>query len=665
MRSPQRRYREAIVRVKSPSGSNRRLGRFLPTAVMLLVGHLLVLSSAAAQAPLVHDSLSVDSIRFDEAPLPGGAADVFRFLFSGVPQWIQISGFIVGIIAALLAFWFTWRKRREAWSWLVSRSAGFQIALVAGLVAVVTASAAAGAWSWDYMMHDNDFCSSCHVMKGAFSRFGVSEHQKLECHSCHRQSIFASSKELYYWVLDRPEKIPPHAPVPDKICGECHAQQPADSAWKRISATAGHRVHFESDSSALKDLSCLSCHAKEIHAFKAVDLSCTTSGCHSETKVQLGGMANQTGLHCITCHDFGRPVSELVAIDSSRTALVPARQECLSCHTMASMLSELDLDKDPHKATCGTCHNPHTQEVSAGAYGSCTTAGCHSSPDTLTAFHRGLQNHKLDQCGACHKPHSWKTESTNCIDCHANIFRRGPIPIRRVPGAPTAQSREPPDARRIGGPSDEDPWYSDRLADLLQPRRLRGDTLFDHNRHKAVQCTACHSTTRSHGAVSVTSASDCQSCHHAADKRAGACAACHTSGELAGTMTVPVQFQITGSERITQRELPFDHPRHAGLACAGCHTEGIDQRVTATCASCHTNHHRADATCSSCHGDAKAVHDMNAHVPCASCHRKEGTADFPPSRAVCLACHAAQASHKPQGNCATCHLTSWASEKAS
>jgi hypothetical protein len=607
---------------------------------------------AAAQAPLIHDSLAVDSIRFDEAPLPGGAANVFRFLFSTVPQWIQITGFIIGILCALVVLWFAWGRRRAWWAWIVSRPTGFKIALGAGILAAVTASAAAGAWSWNYMMHENEFCSSCHVMKGAFSRFGVSEHQKLECHSCHRQSIFASSRELYYWVLDRPEKIPPHAPVPNQICAECHAQQNADSTWKRISATAGHRVHFNSDSLSLKGLQCVDCHAREIHAFKAVDLSCTTGGCHSTITVKLGGMANQSGLHCITCHDFGTPVSELVAIDSSsRKALVPAREECTSCHAMAAMLSDRELDKDPHKATCGTCHNPHAQEVSTGAYGSCATAGCHSSPDTLTAFHRGLPNHVIDQCGSCHKPHSWKVKGNSCLDCHSNIFRRGAVPIRRQ-RSPAARPE-----RRTSGPSDSEPWNGEHFIDLPTPS-VR-DTVFDHNRHKAVQCTSCHNTSRSHGALTVRSPADCQSCHHAADKRAGECAACHTTAELVGTRRVPSQIRVTGREGIEERDLPFDHPRHRGVACSGCHAPEGDQPVTTTCASCHTNHHRGDATCGSCHVDAKSRHDSRAHAPCGTCHTGSGVDKLPATRAVCLSCHMAQADHKPRGDCTSCHLTTW------
>lgn len=638
------------------SARRERWRVILSTAVAFAATTILAPLNVGAQVPRIHDSLSVDSIRFDQAPLPGGAASVFRFLFSTVPQWIQISGFFVGIVVASVVLWFSWSRRRQAWAWVTTRSLGVRIALGAALFAATTASAATGAWTWNYMMHENDFCSSCHVMKGAFSRFGVSEHQKLECHACHRQSIFASSKELYYWVLDRPEKIPPHAPVPNRICAECHVQQTADSTWKRISATAGHRVHFSSDSLSLKGLQCVDCHAREIHAFKAVDLSCTTGGCHATTTVKLGGMANQTGLHCITCHDFGRPVSDLVAIDSSsRRALVPARQECTSCHTMSTMLADQELDKDPHKATCGTCHNPHEQDVSVGAYGSCATAGCHASPDTLTVFHRGLPTHTLDQCGSCHRPHSWKPKGTTCLECHQDIFRRAPQAVRRTSSTPPELLEQ----RRVGGPSAEmstepaAPLHAGLIAAVPE------DTLFDHNRHKSVACTSCHTNARTHGALTVTRPADCQECHHAADNRAGECAACHTSAELAGTRRISTTFQISGRTHQPVRDLPFDHPRHTALTCESCHTAGQERGVGRSCASCHVNHHRADATCSTCHGDARSVHDRTAHAPCASCHTQEGASRFPPSRAVCLACHTAQQNHKPNGDCAACHRTSW------
>ena len=626
----------------------------------------------AQSAAQIHDSASADSIRFDQAPLPGGAAALFRFLFSEVPQWIQIGGVIVGAIVAVVGGTLAWRRRRETFTWLVTRSRGAQIALGATPVLTLGVAGGAGAWSWDFMMQDNDFCSSCHVMKGAFNRFRVSEHDKLECHACHQQSIFASAQELYYWVLDRPEKIPEHAPVPNRICGECHEQTQADSAWKRVIATAGHAVHFKSDSSALKNLMCVDCHAKDVHAFKATDLSCKSSGCHEDIKVRLGAMADQSGLHCVTCHDFGRPVSEVVAIDSTRKALVPARQECFSCHEMRAKLAERDLDKDPHQATCGTCHNPHDQAKAGKAFDTCASAGCHSSPDTLSAFHRGIGQHALDQCGSCHKPHSWKVESTRCQDCHRDIYRRGPIPLRRADTeAPAAEGA--PDDPPFGAPRRGPRVLEARSAfgghapvgARAVDARVARDTVFDHARHRKVECTSCHSTSRAHGTVSIKAPADCASCHHAADARAGTCEACHARGELPPTIAVPTAIRVTGKAQASTRTLSFDHGQHAPVLCGRCHANDASQRVTTTCAECHENHHRATANCASCHADARATHTRGTHVTCGTCHTGAGTGKLPPTRAVCLACHSAQREHKPGGDCAACHLAGWTPEPSS
>ena len=638
-----------------------RLSAVVASAASLVVPWAHALAQAT---PRVHDSTSADSIRFDKAPLPGGAAAISRFLFSEVPQWIQIGGVIVGAIVAIVVATVIWRRRRDLITWLVTRSRGAKIALGASTVLTLGIAGGAGAWSWNFMMHDNDFCSSCHVMKGAFNRFRVSEHDKLECHACHQQSIFASSKELYYWVLDRPEKIPKHAPVPNRVCGECHEQQQADSTWKRIIATAGHSVHFKSDSAALKNLMCVDCHAKDVHAFKATDLSCKSSGCHEQTKVRLGAMADQSGLHCVTCHDFGRSVSEVVPIDSGRKALVPARQECFSCHEMRAKLAERGLDKDPHQATCGTCHNPHDQTKAGKAFESCATAGCHSSPDTLTAFHRGLGQHRLDQCGACHKPHSWKVESTRCQDCHRDIYRRGPIPLKRADtdaSAPPAPAPDdPPFSGGHRGPSVG--WRGERAVPLATNAvRATSDTVFDHARHQKVACTSCHSTARAHGTVSIKAPADCSSCHHARDARAGTCVTCHTREELPAKISVSTAVRVTGKPALT-RSLDFEHARHTQLDCAKCHASDAPERVTTTCAECHTDHHRPTATCASCHQEARTTHTRATHVSCGSCHAGAGTATLPPTRAVCLACHAAQRDHKPNGDCAACHRAGWKPE---
>ena len=197
-------------------------------------------SVTSAPVTGVHGALSADSVRMDQSPLPGGVANIFRFLFSGVPQWVQIAGIVIGAIVGLTLVTLAWTRRARILDWLGRRSSSYKLALGVGAGTTLLAAGLAGGWTYHYMMQENDFCSSCHVMKSAFGRFQKSEHSKLQCHSCHQQSLIASSKELYYWVMERPDKIPEHSKVPDKICAECHITQKRDSVWQFISATAGH-----------------------------------------------------------------------------------------------------------------------------------------------------------------------------------------------------------------------------------------------------------------------------------------------------------------------------------------------------------------------------------------------------------------------------------------
>ena len=172
--------------------------------------------------------------------------------------------------------------------------------MAAAAAVLVIGAAGFGTVSWNYMQHDNAFCTGCHIMKGPFQRFTGSKHDSLSCHACHQQSIFASARQLYLWVADRPQQISMHAKVPTRVCAGCHVQGDKEKEkWKRIATTAGHRVHLESDSSALRNVQCTTCHGLEVHRFVPVDSTCGQSGCHISTEIRLGKMAGQTGFHCI------------------------------------------------------------------------------------------------------------------------------------------------------------------------------------------------------------------------------------------------------------------------------------------------------------------------------------------------------------------------------
>jgi len=661
---------------------------------------LVWLQTSAGASSAVHMQAPTDSIRMDQSPLPGGVASLFRFLFSGVPQWVQIGGVVLGVIGGIVGAVLIWRHRAAIAAWFGAKSHGFKVALGAGVATTLLVVGLAGGWSYNYMMHENDFCSSCHVMSTAFGKFQSSEHSKLECHACHQQTIFASAMELYYWVMDRPEKIPAHSPVPDRICGECHITPARDSVWKYISATAGHQVHMNSDSAALREVMCVSCHAKEVHSFAPTDLSCKQSGCHDKVTVRLGRMADQTSLHCATCHEFARPVSDSIPRDSVRRELVPFKPQCFTCHEMREALARSGLDRDPHRAQCGDCHNPHTQERAAGAIKSCATSTCHANADTLTAFHRGLGQHALDQCTSCHVAHTWKVESTDCITCHRTIFQDRPS--ARVPRRITSSSRPRSvvevavapgaPARRTGGPSDDalevgappgdelaaataartylthaptaaaSPSWTEPVDTLRAGQQAPGQEkprlAFQHSRHRRLPCTTCHNSDRRHGEVVVRSQASCQGCHHASDQRAGSCAACHQESELT-PRHIAVRVHATPRTIDVVRELTFEHARHAATPCGECHTDNAAKPVERSCTSCHDSHHVAARDCSACHQSPKAAHQRLAHDGCATCHTNAAVSALPPARSLCLTCHVEQLAHYAARDCVTCHRVSW------
>lgn len=582
----------------------------------------------------VHDDpmrTDLDSVSLANPPVPDPIAQVFQFLFNDVPQWVQIGGVVLAAVLALAVVVLLWRHRAQISGWLRTRSRVAKIALASmvGLIAMTVVGA--GAATWNYMQHDNDFCVGCHVMTPAFERFQRSEHRRLECHDCHQQSIWASAMELYAWVLHRPEQIPPHARVPDAICAECHIQDRPDSAWQRISATAGHRIHLESDSSALSRIQCVTCHGAAVHEFAAADSTCGQSACHQSTPIRLAGMRGQTSLHCATCHQFIAPVNEQAALDTARALIVPAEGQCLGCHEMQARMPSFHPEAEPHRAVCGTCHNPHEQETPEAAFETCAASGCHARADTITVFHRGIRAAALADCGSCHKAHTWHAEAGSCLGCHADVFSGT--------GVRTAATERHGAEAGLGFVS---------------------ELPMSHRRHRELECTACHSAGGDrHGQLTVRTTADCQQCHHTPTRAATGCTSCHQPGEIGGVRQVTTTLQVAANVRRV-RPLPFRHAEHDAIRCEGCHAPSPSMAPTTTCTSCHAPHHEATASCRSCHATStRAVHTRQAHLGCVGCHDAAKVASLRPTREVCLSCHVDMNEHNPGRECTQCHQVAW------
>ncbi len=644
--------------------------------------------SSAGQPP---DSVVVKS------PLPGGVAAVTRFLLTTVPQWVQLAGLVLAVIVAGVVVWWLVRHRAAIRVWLTSRTRGVKWALGIGAGVLLAAMAGFGTATWNYTQHSNDFCTSCHVMHPAYGKFASTEnkHGQLSCHACHTQSVFASAWQLYFWLKERPDEIGAHATVENRVCETCHVT--SDTAkWQRIRATAGHRVHLESDSSALKDLKCVTCHGVEVHRFQPARATCGQSGCHkeSETRIVLDKMKDQTIRHCTVCHEFTAQVPALATTDSARGTLVPGGAQCFGCHDMKKALPDFDPAKDPHGGKCGTCHNPHTQETPAEAAKSCTTAACHGNWRNVP-FHVGATHRKAaTQCLTCHVPHQAKVDASDCTGCHNSVRSRTklrpPLPfdttkaLRRASTAPASAAPgstlllEAVDAylsrSRTTGPSADDapaPMPSGSAepvephgavaAPASLPPPATADT-FSHTRHAKIACLVCHQTTSAKSRLTFQPPRGCNICHHqqAASAR---CASCHQPQELATPRKVTVTVAIPGHAP-APRPVDFLHARHSDRKCVECHTASVTlapAAAIAQCKSCHDEHHEAGSTCSSCHtlADPKAGHATLevAHQRCDACHTPTTVAQLTPTRTFCSTCHAAKAAkHYDQKECTACHF---------
>jgi nitrate/TMAO reductase-like tetraheme cytochrome c subunit len=631
------------------------------------------------------------------SPLPGGVAQVVRFLLNTVPQWVQVGGVVVGIILVAFVVWFLFLHRVAIRSWLASRSGGVKLALAAAAVVLIAGTAAMGTVTWNYTQHSNEFCVGCHVMNPAFQRFGdtKNKHGKLSCHDCHQQSLFASGRQLYLWVAERPEKIGKHAKVPNKVCETCHVTGDTAS-WQRIASTAGHRAHLESDSSALKNLQCVTCHGVELHRFLPVSQTCGQSGCHkpSETNIVLGKMAEQTDFHCTSCHRFTADVPALATRDSARGTLVPGKAECLGCHKMQKVLADFDEAKDPHGGKCGTCHNPHVQKTAAAAVTSCTTAGCHANWRD-EPFHVGAAHKQIaPRCLTCHVPHSAKVDASNCEGCHSSVRARGklrpPLPfdttkaLRRVgaTAAPGPSDATYADSRhsvamasiRNGGPSagpsddamlfgmdDVSPAANYAGARLSRAPPAIADS-FPHARHAKLACLVCHTTGTGVGLLTFKPPRGCAICHHQAPTPGG-CATCHKTNEYMAVKHTTMSVTVPGHDT-KPRPVDFFHAVHKKRTCLECHTTPVTLALSAAqaqCKDCHTDHHAVGRNCSACHtiAEPKLAHRTleAAHQRCDACHTATTIAELTPTRSFCSTCHAAKAKgHYEQKECSVCHF---------
>jgi len=664
-------------------------------APILWSGAFAAMTQIPSQDSIVQaqDSLSqhfVDSVVV-KSPLPDPLVPFVQWIFQR-PGWVMAGGIVLGAIAALAVLAFAWPRRRALWTWLVTRERGVKLAMAGAVGAVLLLMVGTGVKAYDFMMHDNDFCAGCHIFvpsgqlfvrpdTGTYLLVNKQEgkHDTLSCHACHPFELKAQTKELFYWITARPEKIPPHGKVPRDICEQCHVTGKAKDTWKRVTTTAGHRSHLDSDSSALKDVECLTCHARTAHRFQPADTTCAQQGCHfsDSIKIRLGRMnsrfdpgkplPNEEQLYCNSCHQFTAD-AQFLAPDSALALLRPASRQCFKCHEMRVLLATYDPAREPHGGGCGMCHNPHTDVKPSDALTSCTDAQCHATWREVD-FHTGAAHRKSAQrCQTCHEPHAARVDASDCVGCHKWVRYgpgsrlRPPLPFDTTQALKQTSSREPPRglvepgrARGQGGAPPEDDPPESRTDVSVSP----SDT-FPHDRHKRLACLTCHDL-RSRERLTFEAPRGCQICHHQRPAQAD-CSKCHQPSEL--PTAVPEQMAVAVPKHDPRRRtVQFPHAAHDTLACTGCHVTQVTLAPAdsvRTCVGCHAEHHADGRSCATCHRSAatREAHKrpVKAHVACAACHTEATVARLVPSRSFCLACHEPQQDHYEPEECSACHF---------
>ncbi len=283
--------------------------------------------------------------------------------------------------------WFTFRVRRF-WYWVCKKPKKITIPITVVILAIISFGGYQFIHFYDYMEDDPSFCLSCHIMEESWDRWATSEHRDVGCHSCHNQSLLASTKLLVDFAFGNFERVEKHAVVPDDACERCH-ESGENPRWLQVEATSGHKQHAEE-----QNIACIKCHSITLHRFRAPGPICNI--CHEEKHVEMEGMAS---MHCITCHQY------LVEEEQ----LLPLRSGCLDCH---QALTELGIDwpaDAPMQYPCGDCHQPHQQ---AETLVDCLS--CH----TVEGMHL-MGAHSASSCMTCHEPHHWPvTQRETCFTCH-------------------------------------------------------------------------------------------------------------------------------------------------------------------------------------------------------------------------------------------------------
>jgi hypothetical protein len=473
-------------------------------------------------------------------------------------------------------------KRLKGWAWRHRK-----VLLI--LTGIFTLAGSFAGWrTYDYIQNDPTFCTSCHLMDGAYDRWANSPHAQVNCHTCHPGSLASNLHQLWVTITDKPKEVKKHAVVPPEICAQCHINGEEADKWPQIAGTSGHRVHWLE-----KGIQCVACHAPAVHEFIPTDKMCAK--CHPTETVGLSAMAQ---VHCTKCHDFLAEFSETLLAGDAR---------CAECHDDGIGGPKAAVwHKDVNCYGCHPVHDGATATLAADPVGgpvrgerAVPCADCHVDEGALVMP-------EAHECVACHQPHAVPPGEQACRECHTEPAAK--MPEREHHACIDChlphQPNEPP---------------SDRCADCHGDDQAAVTPIEAHR-----DCDACHQVHE----PGPPDGPACAVCHKVEARKVAAGPAGHRSCDGCHAVHEPQDVEKCGdchqAERALANQAPGPHQK-----CANCHdTHGPARSGTDVCGTCHQQEAAAaraqnpdHGRCADCHSPHRP--EIPAISRCGDCHEDQ------------------------------------------
>jgi hypothetical protein len=378
------------------------------------------------------------------------------------------------------------------------------------------------------------------------------KHKDAKCKDCHKNNVYKNTPKDCY-SCHKPDDDKSHKGHNGKKCESCHTELD----WKKPIFDHDKKTKFALKGKH-KETKCKDCHTGDLYKDK-LDMKCIS--CHRKTddKAHRG----RYGVKCETCHNELEWKKHLFDHDKSTKYPLKGKHKeakCDKCHTG-------DLYKDKLKQDCMPCHKKEDDKTHKGRYGfKCET--CHNELE--------WKKHLFDHDKKTKWPLKGKHQETKCDKCHTGDLYKDKLKQTCMPCHQ----------------KDDDKSHKGKLGDKCETchtevkwKELPG---FNHSRtkfpllgkHIPLECKKCHQDL-----LFKDTPRECFPCHKKDDEKSHKlrlgkkCETCHNARDW--------KTWDFNHDKRTKYKL---EGAHKNVACVGCHTRPMEDKVvikSSTCAACH------------------------------------------------------------------------------